>query len=312
MIRKVVFMKPRYLLVAFLVAVPAVYAQSFGGRCPVKADSSVFAQLSRRYVPTGANGRLPAVGIYRVGSNGQRLESIYEQNVHNPQAVASTQKLLTAYTAYKLNNLNRNVTFNEDDLRFDSLGTAARHPTQNRAMRVGDSVRIGQLIRTLMYESSNGAALAIARGSAGGDVGRFMQEMNRQKDLLLGGRNNQSHFLNPAGLGIYNESYRFMPDAKAQQSTVSEMAVMTSAMMADRGFVRAMRTYGLSELNRGQVVKGGYTRESGRTLIARLPLPNKCRGEGIVLVLFGDNNDGTPPDTHGFMEQVNREIHDAI
>jgi D-alanyl-D-alanine carboxypeptidase (penicillin-binding protein 5/6) len=144
-------------------------------------------------------------------ASGQELAA---RQADEPQAPASLTKLMTAYLVF-------------DALRLQRLQLAQALPVSERAQRqpgsrmflqVGMKVPVQDLLKGLIVQSGNDAAVALAEGVAG-SVEQFVQRMNEQAQAW-GLR--QTRFANPTGL----------PEP-AQQSTARELAQLALRVLQD-------------------------------------------------------------------------------
>jgi len=109
---------------------------------------------------------------------------------HNPDAPlppASTTKVVTASLALQSNALDRN---------FPVSATAAAEPPSSIRLRTGWSLRLEDLVYSIMLNSANDASVVIAEGLSG-SVPAFATRMNLHA-YMLGARN--TNFVNPNGL----------------------------------------------------------------------------------------------------------------
>lgn len=107
--------------------------------------------------------------------------------------MASTTKILTCILALEEGNLEEEVTVS---------ARAAAQPAVHLQMREGQTFYLGDLLYSLMLESHNDTAVAIAE-HIGGSVEGFAEKMNA-KARELGCEN--SHFITPNGLDEEDEN----------------------------------------------------------------------------------------------------------
>ena len=112
---------------------------------------------------------------------------LYGKNENDVRAMASTTKIMTLIVTLENANLNDVVT-------VSSL--AARQPDVQLNIREGEQYYLKDLLYSLMLESHNDSAVAIAEGIAG-SVEAFAQKMN-QKAKEIGCKN--TTFITPNGL----------------------------------------------------------------------------------------------------------------
>ncbi len=118
---------------------------------------------------------------------------LYEKNGSEHRANASTTKILTLILTLERGNPDDVVTVSE---------RAARQPEVKLGMHTGEQYRLGDLCYSLMLESHNDSAVAIAE-HVGGSVEGFAALMNEKAQELGCG---QTHFITPNGLDESDET----------------------------------------------------------------------------------------------------------
>ena len=118
---------------------------------------------------------------------------LYEKNGYDERAMASTTKIMTLIVALE------NV---EDDLIVKVSEEAASQPKVKLGMNSDEEFYIGDLYYSLMLESHNDTAFAIAQGVSG-SVEEFAKLMNK-KAREIGAYN--TYFITPNGLDATDES----------------------------------------------------------------------------------------------------------
>jgi serine-type D-Ala-D-Ala carboxypeptidase (penicillin-binding protein 5/6) len=191
--------------------------------------------------------------------------------------IASATKLMTAYLALRRLPLARRLPAPA----YDSL------PAESKIdLRAGERMSVHDLLRALLLESANDAAVTLARGVAG-TVPRFVSEMNRAaRQLGLRG----TRFANPIGL-----------DQEGNHSSAGDLAKLTLRLRRRAVFRRIvdsaeviLRTGDRRRrvLNRNRLVrtvswvdgvKTGHTRDAGYVLIGSAARD----GLGLVSVVLG-------------------------
>ncbi|MFQ3612071.1 MAG: D-alanyl-D-alanine carboxypeptidase family protein, partial [Fimbriimonadales bacterium] len=122
--------------------------------------------------------------ILMEASNGQVL---YEKNARQPMPPASLTKVMTALVVLERCQLDEWVTASEK---------AVQTQASSMNLRVGEKVKVRDLLYALMLRSANDAAVALAEHVAG-SVEAFAQLMNERAKELGATR---THFVNPHGL----------------------------------------------------------------------------------------------------------------
>ena len=186
---------------------------------------------------------------------------LWEKKAHEPMAMASTTKIMTAVLAIESGRLNETVTVSKK---------AAAAPRVKMDLTAGEKIRLGDLMLALMLESSNDAAVAIAEHLAG-TVEDFCVLMT-QKAHELGAQN--TLFESPSGLDVGNH-----------HSTAYDLAIITRYALAVPGFVALTNTSSanfssdkraysmnnknrlLSEYSGANGVKTGFTGKAGHCFV---------------------------------------------
>ena len=105
--------------------------------------------------------------------------------------MASTTKIMTAVLVLDKGNLDQMVTIQED-----AVNEAVNNNGSTAFLRVGDQIRMKDLLYALMLPSGDDAAVALAAAMSG-SVPTFVQQMNAYARQL---KLNNTHFINPDGL----------------------------------------------------------------------------------------------------------------
>jgi D-alanyl-D-alanine carboxypeptidase len=274
-----------------------------GSRSPCSWSSTNWDQLIQKTLPQGSHNRPPAASVLLWNPQSLSHQTLYALNSRQPQAVASTQKILTAYVAFRSERwASALTTWNHDDIHYDSLGSKARlFPSQN-PLALGNTVYVKELFWALLFQSSNGASLALSRGTHG-ETESFVADMNLWAQKLTRPDGTQeSYFQNPAGLTDYDERYIFAVPARVQQSTTLDLALIAARIMQDTGFRNMLSQTGFPSAKKGEIIKTGSTRAAGRTLVAHLP-SQKCPQQSISLALFGE---GTPQQSQRYRSLIEK------
>ena len=143
---------------------------------------------------------------------------LYEKNGDQPMKNASTTKILTCIVA--LEEAKQNTVCTVSDY-------AASMPKVHLGMRAGQQFALNDLLYSLMLESHNDSAAAIAEGIAG-SVEQFAVLMN-EKAEKIGAK--QTHFVTPNGL-----------DADGHETTARDLAVITRYALQNPRFVKIINT----------------------------------------------------------------------
>ncbi len=126
---------------------------------------------------------------------------LFEKNGEEQKAMASTTKIMTCIIALENGNMDDVVTFSEN---------AAAQPKVHLGVTEGKSFYLKDLLYSLMLESHNDSAVAIAEHIAG-SVEAFADLMN-QKAEELGCK--KTYYITPNGLDASNENGNHITSAE--------------------------------------------------------------------------------------------------
>ena len=210
------------------------------------------------------------------GLTGQIL---YEQNPHSRIAPASFVKVLTLYLVFD--------ALRAGQLRMDDLVTVSekawRIQGSKMFIKVGDRVKVDDLLKGIAVDSGNDACVAIAEHLAGSEE-VFVTKMN-EKATSLGLK--ESQFRNSHG----------MP-ADGQYTTAMDMALLAKRYIEEHPEALALHSTtefeynGIRQGNRNTLLqknigvdglKTGHVEESGYHLLATA----KRDGQRMIAVLMG-------------------------
>ncbi|MFH1546051.1 MAG: D-alanyl-D-alanine carboxypeptidase family protein [Patescibacteria group bacterium] len=132
---------------------------------------------------------------------------LFAKNAEQKRAVASLTKLMTAIVARENYDLDEIVTVSTE---------AAKQPAAKIWLTVGEQISVGSLLKAILIESANDAAIALAEKMG---LEKFMEKMNLKAEAL-GLRN--SNFENPVGY-----------DAAENFSTARDLATLAGYFLRD-------------------------------------------------------------------------------
>ena len=145
--------------------------------------------------------------------DGKTGQVLYEKNSSEEMYPASITKIATALMAVKSNKMDEMVTVSEN----------ARAAEGTRVyLKEGETVPLDKLVKGMMINSGNDAAIAIAEHLSG-DVESFSNELNEFLSEEVGVQN--THFVNPNGLFD-----------KEHLTTAEDMAKITQYAMKNEEF----------------------------------------------------------------------------
>jgi D-alanyl-D-alanine carboxypeptidase (penicillin-binding protein 5/6) len=186
---------------------------------------------------------------------------LLEKNSHIKMPMASTTKIMTALLAVEKGDMEDTVEISEDSVNIEGSSIY---------LKVGEKLKLGDLVYGLMLRSGNDSAVAIANYISGTEKD-FIRLMNK-KARLIGA--NDTNFTNPHGLYDKNHyttaydlalitRYAFKYDEFEQ---VSSAKSYKSSREENNYFVNKNKT--LWDYDGGDGVKIGYTMASGRCLVS--------------------------------------------
>ncbi len=213
---------------------------------------------------------------------------LYEKNGYEVLPMASTTKIMTAILALEYGNLEDEVTVS---------AYAASRPKVRLGMKEGEVYTLKDLLFSLMLESHNDSAVAIAE-HIGGSTEGFAAMMN-QKARDLGCEN--TYFITPNGLDAEQ-------GGKIHSTTAYDLAKIASYAIQNDLFVALVGTnqYAFSEKTTGRRfsvnnkdrflqmmdgaigIKTGYTNDAGYCFVGAVRRDDRC----LVSVVLAS---GWPP-----------------
>lgn len=222
-----------------------------------------------------------AEGAVLINSNSGRI--LYEKNPDEKLYPASTTKIMTALVALE--------TLEELGLGIDSKVIvpveAAGIEGSSLYLKAGEKLSLEELLYGLILQSGNDSAEAIAV-CVGGTREAFVEKMNLKAEQL---GCSGTHFVNPSGL--FDENH---------YTTAGDLAIIAAEAMeredfreivgaqkwaseeTDRSFVNKNKT--VFNYEGGNGVKIGFTKKSGRTLVASA----ERDGTELIAVVLRDGN----------------------
>ena len=244
------------LVLSFLLSLLTIFVVAEGGVPSVSAKSATL------YEPT--SGRF-----------------IYEKNVDCRLPMASTTKIMTALIAIERCSLDEVVTVPKEATGVEGSSIY---------LKEGDTLTVKDLIYSVLLQSANDAATALAL-LISGDVQSFAALMNDRADEI---GLTDTHFENPHGL-----------DSEEHFTTARDLAILASIALENDFFRTVTSTYKytfpLGDATRTVVnhnkllkkrdgvvgVKTGYTDRSGRCLVSAI----ESRGMRFIAVTLDAPDD---------------------
>ena len=190
---------------------------------------------------------------------------IYEKNADKRLYPASTTKIMTALISLEIMDEINAELDSEIKVPKKAVGIEG----SSLYLKEGEFITAEELLYGTMLQSGNDGATALAI-SIGGNMSNFVERMNN-KAVELGCR--ETNFVNPSGL-FDKEHYTTARDlaliSKAAMETQAFREIVSSKNWSSdttgRSFTNKNKT--IAEYDGATGVKIGYTKKSGRTLVA--------------------------------------------
>lgn len=211
---------------------------------------------------------------------------LVEHNGDARMEPASLTKLMTAYLVFDA--IRHGTLALQQNLTIPSAAVQNTGNGESRMfLRAGQSATVDELLRGLIVQSGNDAAIALALHVAGSEAG-FVDMMNREA-RRMGMKN--TRFANPVG----------MPDAQ-HYSSARDLALLAATLLRDypqHYALFGLRDYafnGVEQFNRNRLlwidpyadgVKTGHTETAGYCLIGSA----ERDGRRLISVLLGAPSD---------------------
>ena len=213
----------------------------------------------------------------------QSKQILTGKDLDKPIEPASLTKLMTAYLAFKA--LESGQLKPEQTLTPSE--TAWRAEGSRMFLTLGKPVAVSDLLKGLIVQSGNDAAITLAEAMGNGSEATFAEQMNAEAKRL--GMNN-TRFLNATGL-----------PAEGHLTTVRDLAILSSALIRDFPQyypIYAMKSFKFNNIeqpNRNLLLyrdpsvdglKTGHTATAGYNLIAS----SNRNGRRVISVVIGTDS----------------------
>ena len=213
---------------------------------------------------------------------------LFEQNAHEPLAPASVTKVMTMLLIMEAIDSG---TIRWDDQVTTSEAAAAKGGSQVY-LKVGESMSVTDMLKSIAVSSANDCACAMAEYIAGSEAA-FVERMNsRAGELGM----NDTHFVNCTGLDDAE-------DAKQHRTSAHDIAVMSRQLLKYHPDIKKFTTiwmdsvrdgaFGLSNTNKlirfydgATGLKTGFTSGAGYCLSASA----QRDGMELIAVVMGAEN----------------------
>lgn len=190
----------------------------YAGQKSRQTQPDVISVTSWQTDPAEAPETLELLAASAVLVDAESGRVLYEKQGYEERAMASTTKIMTLLVALEYGNM-------EDLVEISSY--AASMPQVRLQVHKGEQYYLKDLLYSLMLESHNDVAVAIAE-HIGGSVESFAGLMN-QKASQIGAYH--THFVTPNGL-----------DAEEHYSTAYDMALIARYAIANPAFIEITNT----------------------------------------------------------------------
>jgi len=203
------------------------------------------------------------------------------KDIDRPVSPASLTKILTCIMAIESGRMDQDVLITKESTMVEP---------SKAGFKQGDKIKLVDLVKAAMVNSSNDAAFAIAIHLSG-NIDSFVASMN-SKAKMLGMKN--SRFTNPAGFdkGIYAgnistaEDLLRLTEYAVRNPVFNQVARLEKAVFMEQTThkIYCLRTHNklLDRYPYAVGIKTGYTTKAGGCLIARAIKDNK----DILLVML--------------------------
>jgi len=219
--------------------------------------------------------------LYDFNSN----QILADQNGDARMEPASLTKLMTAYLTFDA--LKHGTLSDNQSLSVPAAAARISGGESRMLLKAGQSVTVDELLRGLIVQSGNDAAITLALNIAGSEAG-FVGLMNKEAKRL---RMNNTHFTNAVG----------QPDPQ-HYSSASDLALLAAAIVRDYPQhypLFSLREYTFNKVtqaNRNRLLwldpyvdgmKTGNTETAGFCLVSSAIRDNRR----LISVLFGADSD---------------------
>ena len=286
--------------------------RAHGAQGSAQGADSLFAEepAQRQYqyeeILHGKTAEQPSLSLYARAAlllDADNNRVLYEEKGTQIMAMASTTKIMTCILALEYGN--------PDDLVTVSARAAAM-PKVKCYLREGEQYRLGDLLYSMMLQSHNDTAAAIAE-HIGGSIEGFAELMNR-KAIDLGCTD--TLFITPNGLDAVKE------DGSFHSTTAYDLARIASYAIQNENFLRIIgtRSYSFSSVDGtrsftvsnadafldmmdGAIgIKTGFTGQAGYCFVGALQREEKTFVSVVLACGWPPNKSYKWHDTRALME----------
>lgn len=218
-------------------------------------------------------------------------EVLYEKNMDQKRAIASTSKIMTYVLTMEAVESGKISLSDRVSVSYRAASTGG----SSYRLKAGDVLTVKELLESLMILSANDSAVVLGE-YVSGSVESFAWKMNQKsKEIGL----NSAHFINPNGLPLADDSQNKMTAkdlALLSKYAIDEYGDHLIPITSKPAFVGSYKSfYGKSTnafVDSGLFVDGlktGYTRSAGVCIVSTA----KLRGDEdnrIIAVVLGNSS----------------------
>ena len=251
-----------------------------------KSCMAIVLLLTQCVYASEGPGTIYSKGSVLIEKDSKRI--LYEKNAHEPLPMASTTKIMTCILAIESGKLDDIVTVSKN---------ASRAPKVKLNLQTGEKQRLGDLLYSLMLESHNDTAVAIAE-HIGGSVENFCQLMS-EKAREIGathtnfetpnGLDGENHYASPYDMALIT-AYALSNPEFVKIITTPEMTIPSVSIEGSKPHSLINKNRFLSQYQGAEGVKTGFTSKAGHCFVGAA----KKDGMELIGVALGAgwNKDG--------------------
>jgi serine-type D-Ala-D-Ala carboxypeptidase (penicillin-binding protein 5/6) len=210
-------------------------------------------------------------------------EVLFEKNGYTKMPTSSMSKIMTAYVIF--DNLKKGKI--NLDTKFITSENAWRTGGSRMFIPLGEEVNVELLLRGLIIQSGNDAAVTLAEGLLGSEAS-FAEKMNEYSKAL---NMNNSHFMNSTGLpdeNHYSTSYDLALLAKSTIEDFPEYyGYYSEKEMTYNNITQPNRNMSLSRNIGCDGLKTGHTEDGGYGIVSSAVQGNRR----LIAVVNGLNSE---------------------
>ncbi|MEF9958496.1 MAG: D-alanyl-D-alanine carboxypeptidase family protein [Niameybacter sp.] len=229
----------------------------------IKSTVAIALLITQCVYASEGPGTIYSKGSVLIEKDSKRV--LYEQNAHAPLAMASTTKIMTCIVAIESGKLDEIVTVS---------GKAARAPKVKLNLATGEKQRLGDLLYSLMLESHNDTAVAIAE-HVGGTVEGFCEMMtNKAREIgteatcfeTPNGLDGDNHHATAYDMALI-AAYALENPEFVKIINTSEISIPTEAVEGSKPHHLMNKNRFLSQYEGAEGVKTGFTSKAGHCFV---------------------------------------------